>query len=106
MAKAKDEPNQQNASELSSTPKSDGGSQSHGEQAGQPTPPPVDDHIDESAATYIYPADIGHTVTSHGDGTPSLSPDYVVAREEEAERNADPDAQNKEIARELGLDVD
>lgn len=64
------------------------------------------DHVDESAATYVYPADIGHTLTSHGDGTSSISPDYIEARQDEAERNADPDHKNREVARSLGLSVD
>lgn len=64
------------------------------------------DHVDESAATYVYPADLGYTLTSHGDGQPSISPDYVEAREDEAARNADPDHKNREVARSLGLSVD
>lgn len=73
---------------------------------GHATEPDGGDLYDESAGTHIYPADIGYTVTSHGDGQPTMPPQYVTAREEEAERNADPDAPNREVARELGLSVD
>lgn len=72
----------------------------HGTPGESGTP---EDHVDDSANTYVYPADLGYTVTSHGDGTPSISSDYLVAREEEAERNANPDARNEAVARELGL---
>lgn len=72
---------------------------------GKPTEPDAAPQ-DESAGTFIYPADIGFTVTSHGDGTPTISPDYIEAAQDEADRNADPDWENKETARALGLQVD
>ena len=73
---------------------------------GHATEPDGGDLFDETAGTHIYPADIGYTVTSYGDGQPTMAPQHVDAREEEAARNADPDAPNKEVARELGLEVE
>ena len=63
------------------------------------------DVVDGSADTTVYPADLGYTVTSHGDGTPSISPQYVERREELAERNSDEgvDAENRAVAKRLGL---
>jgi hypothetical protein len=64
------------------------------------------DVLDRTADTVVYPADIGYTVTSHGDGTPTISPQLVERREELAKFNDDPDRANKEVARKLGLPVD
>lgn len=77
-------------------------------QYGKPTEPDVDAEslYDESADTHIYPADIGESATSYGDGHATIAPQLAEMSRAEAERNADPDAPNKEIARELGLDVD
>jgi hypothetical protein len=61
------------------------------------------DNVDESADTHVYPADIGYTVTSHGDGTPSIAPQLVERRKELKEINADPDSTNVEVAKRLGL---
>ena len=61
------------------------------------------DNVDESANTVVYPADVGFTVTSKGDGTPSISPQLVERREEVKKHNADPDRDNKETAKRLGL---
>jgi hypothetical protein len=61
--------------------------------------------VDESANTSVFLADIGETLTSHGDGTPTVSPQLQELAKEEAERNADPDRDNRELARRLGADV-
>ncbi len=61
------------------------------------------DVVDASADTTIYPADLGHTVTSHGDGSPSISPQLVERREELAEFNGSPDRDNEAVAKRLGL---
>jgi hypothetical protein len=61
------------------------------------------DNVDESADTHVYPADIGFTVTSHGDGTPSISPQLIERREELREINDNPDRDNEKLAKELGL---
>ena len=61
------------------------------------------DNVDESADTHQYRADVGFTVTSHGDGTPSISPQLVERRQELKEFNADPDRENVAKAKELGL---
>ncbi len=64
------------------------------------------DFTDETANKRIFAADLGTSVTSFGDGESTLPPDMVTAREQEAERNANPDAENEAVARELGLPVD
>jgi hypothetical protein len=64
------------------------------------------DVLDRTADTVVYPADVGYSVTSHGDGTPTISPQLVEKREEEAKYNADPDRANKAVAKKLGLPVD
>jgi hypothetical protein len=61
------------------------------------------DNVDESANTRQYAADVGFTVTSRGDGTPSISPQLVERRKELKEFNADPDRDNVAKAKELGL---
>jgi hypothetical protein len=61
------------------------------------------DNVDESANTVQYAADVGFTVTSHGDGTPSISPQLVERRAEIKEFNANPDRDNVETAKNLGL---
>jgi hypothetical protein len=61
--------------------------------------------VDETANPHVYLADIGETLTSHGDGTPTIAPELERLAAEEAERNADPDRANREVARSLGADV-
>ena len=61
------------------------------------------DVVDETAKTVVYPADLGYTVTSHGDGTPSISPQLVERRAEVKEFNASPDRENEAVAKRLGL---
>lgn len=63
----------------------------------------AEDHVDESADTHVYAADIGNTITSHGDGSPSISKQLVERREEVAEFNDDPDRENRKVAERLGL---
>jgi hypothetical protein len=63
------------------------------------------DLVDETAGTNVFLADIGTSLTSHGDGESTLPPQMVEAREREAEFNEDPDRENREIARSLGRDV-
>jgi hypothetical protein len=60
---------------------------------------------DESGNTKVHLADIGDTLTSHGDGTPTIAPDLQERAQKEAEFNADPDRDNREVARRLGADV-
>ena len=62
------------------------------------------DVVDASADTVLYPADLGHTVTSHGDGSPSISPQLVERREELAEINGSTDRENEAIAKRMGLE--
>jgi hypothetical protein len=57
--------------------------------------------LDGSADTHLYMADVGYTVTSHGDGTPSISPQLVARREELKAINANPDAGNEALAEQL-----
>jgi hypothetical protein len=65
-----------------------------------------DVHIDETAATVVYPADIGYSAHALHKG-PSTSPHFVERNRYERERNADPDRENKLFARDvLGLDVE
>ncbi len=59
------------------------------------------DVVDESAAKQVYMADIGHTLTSHGDGSPTISPDLVARRAELKEFNSDPDRESKAVAEQL-----
>ncbi|MDP9478352.1 MAG: hypothetical protein M3R38_22170 [Actinomycetota bacterium] len=63
------------------------------------------DFVDETANTNIYLADIGTSLTSHGEGDATISPQYVARREEVREFNADPDRDNRAVARRLGRDV-
>ncbi len=63
------------------------------------------DLVDETAGTNVFLADIGTSLTSHGDGESTLPPQMVEARERELEFNSDPDRENREIARSLGRDV-
>lgn len=63
------------------------------------------DVADETANKQVFLADIGTSLTSHGEGESTLPPDMVAAREDEAERNSDPDRENRALARELGRDV-
>ncbi len=63
------------------------------------------DVTDETANKQVFLADIGTSLTSHGDGQSTLPPDMVTAREDEEERNEDPDRDNRALARELGRDV-
>jgi hypothetical protein len=64
---------------------------------------PEQDNVDESAGTQLYAADLGYTVTSHGDGTPSISPQLVERRKELKEFNANPDRENEELAKSLNV---
>ncbi len=59
------------------------------------------DVVDESAAKRVYLADLGHTLTSHGDGSPTVSPDLVARRAELKEHNAHPDRDNEALAKQL-----
>jgi hypothetical protein len=59
------------------------------------------DNTDDSADTVQYAADVGFTVTSHGDGTPSISPQLVERRKFLKEFNANPDRENEELAKSL-----
>ncbi len=59
------------------------------------------DVVDESAAKRVYLADLGTTVTSHGDGSPTVSPDLVERRAELKEFNAHPDRDNEALAEKL-----
>lgn len=59
------------------------------------------DHVDKSAAMELHMADLGHSVTSHGDGSPTISPDLVERRKVEAEYNDNPDRENVAIAKKL-----
>lgn len=65
-----------------------------------------DVHIDETAATVVYPADIGYSAHALHKG-PSTSPHFLERNRYEREVNADPDRANKLFARDvLGLDVE
>lgn len=59
------------------------------------------DVVDESAAKQVYMADLGTTVTSHGDGSPTVSPDLVARRAELKEFNAHADRDNEALAKQL-----
>ncbi len=59
------------------------------------------DVVDESAAKQVYMADLGNTVTSRGDGSPTVSPDLVARRAELKEFNANPDRDNEAVAEQL-----
>ena len=79
------------------------GIQSQAERKNESQDTGAADVVDASADTVVYPADLGYTVTSHGDGTPSISPQLVERREELAKHNADPDRDNRAVAKRLGL---
>lgn len=62
--------------------------------------------IDESAATVVYPADIGYSAHALVKGS-TTSPHFLERNRYERARNADPDRENKLFARDvLGLDVE
>lgn len=62
--------------------------------------------VDETAATVVYPADIGYSSHALVKGS-TTSPHFIDRNRYERERNADPDRENKLFARDvLGLDVE
>ncbi len=63
------------------------------------------DIVDESAEKVVHLADLGTSLTSHGDGSATIAPDYIKRREELAKINADADRDNRALARKLGRDV-
>ena len=65
-----------------------------------------DFHVDETAATVVYPADLG--TSAHAESSvPSTSPGILAQVRNERRANADPDRHNKQFARDvLGLDVE
>lgn len=79
--------------------------QNQGQQEGSPVVGDPRAESDESGNTKVFLADVGETLTSHGDGTPTIAPDLQERAQKEAEFNADPDRDNREVARKLGADV-
>lgn len=62
--------------------------------------------IDETAATVVYPADIGYSSHALVKGV-TTSPQFVERSKYERQVNSDPDRENKVFARDvLGLDVE
>jgi hypothetical protein len=59
------------------------------------------DYVRENEPPRIHMADQGYTVTSHGDGSPTIDAHLIELRKEAAERNASPDRANKELAAKL-----
>ncbi|MDP9474439.1 MAG: hypothetical protein M3R38_01850 [Actinomycetota bacterium] len=57
--------------------------------------------LDETADKRVFMADIGTTVTSHGDGTHTVAPDLVERAKEIKAFNADPDRENRAVAERL-----
>lgn len=62
--------------------------------------------VDETAATVVYPADIGYSSHALVKGV-TTSPQFVERSKYERQVNSDPDRENKIFARDvLGLDVE